>query len=288
MENLFKWNNINSKLPDTRCVMLCSDPTDEVMKIKVGALITTEKGEKGWFIGNNALVVTLRSLSYWTYVLETDITVPQVQQDSQLKSIIPPFIQKLRKFEQKFQILGVQMMTPGSKTYPLDLYITGILSRASSLIYGFETLITSANYLAAAHLVRPHLDNYLRLLAGWLVENPHDFANRVWNGEPVRKMKDKNGKLMTDTYLKDRAVLEFPWMKDVYEETSGFIHFSNKHIMNATSVSSKKENTLNTCISKTDYNISNQSKLEAIICMIEISNCIAHRVSGWIETKRFD
>lgn len=117
------------------------------------------------------------------------------------------------------------------------------LNRSLSLIYGFDTLLTSANFVGALHLVRPHLDNYLRLSASWLVENSHDFAKDFGEGMNIRNIKDRNGKKMTDAYVKEKATAEFPWIENLYNETSGFIHFINKHIMNATSLSSEKEKT---------------------------------------------
>jgi len=288
MENTFAWYTIDQELPDHRAVMLCSEPTDDILLINIGALVTNEFGIKGWFIGNESLVVTLPSKRYWTYVEETGLAVVSVSEDEKLLPMINHFIGKLRRFEKKFQVLGAEIMKSGKGIYPLDLYIIGILTRASSLIYGFETLINTANFFSAAHLVRPHLDNYFRLLAGWLVSDPHEFSNKVLSGHPVRKIKDKSGKLLTDAYLKEKAAEGFPWMKDVYEETSGFVHFSNKHILNATSISNKDDRTFNSYIGKSDHQVSNQSKLEAIICMIDISNCIANRVTGWIETKRMN
>jgi hypothetical protein len=51
---------------------------------------------------------------------------------------------------------------------------------------------------------------------------------------------------MTDAYLKEKATAEFSWIENVYNETSAFVHFSNKHIMNTTTLSSEKERTLRT------------------------------------------
>lgn len=178
------------------------------------------------------------------------------------------------------------MIKSGKGLYALDYYILGILNRSSSLIFGFETLIKSSNFVSAAHLIRPHLDNYLRLLAAWLVEEPHVFAKNVWAGASIRNIKDRSGKKMTDAYLKEKASEEVHWIENVYNETSGFVHFSNKHILNATTLSSETENTFRTFIGKTDNQVSYHSKLESVIVMIEISNAILNRIYGWIETKR--
>lgn len=177
------------------------------------------------------------------------------------------------------------MIKSGEGIYPLDFYVSGIVSRSLSLIYGFETLIISHNYIAAAHLVRPHLDNFMRLNAAWLTENPHEFANKVWKGEHVRKLKDRDGKLMNDRYLKEKATERYPWMESVYDETSGFIHFSNKHIKSTMSLSDE-DDMIETFLGKTDNKVSNKNKLEAIMCMVETCNAIAEAIFGWIETKR--
>jgi hypothetical protein len=153
------------------------------------------------------------------------------------------------------------MIKSGNGLYAIDFYISGIISRSLSLIYGFETLILSRNFVAAAHLVRPHLDNFLRLNAVWLTKDPHDFAFKVWKGEQVGNLKDRDGNLMKDWYLKDKATEHYPWMKNVYDETSGFVHFSNKHIKNATSlVKREDEGILQTFLGKTDNNVSNEHR----------------------------
>jgi len=288
MSSLIDWHCIEDGLPVSaeHHVLLCKEPTDELLKIDFGVLLTNEEGKQGWFIGNDVKVVTVPSRRYWAYVEEIDLSVPDYGDEDFPDSLVDSFFKKLQLFEKKFQIIAARMIYAGKGLYPLDYFISGILNRSSSLIYGFETLVRSSNYIAAAHLVRPHLDNYLRLSAAWMVNKPHDFATAVWKGQEIRKIKDSEGNLMTDNYLKRKAVEEYPWMKDVYEETCGFIHFSGKHIRNATSLSKEEEHSLVTYIGKMDNNVSNKSRLEAIICMIEISNCITKLIAGWIETKR--
>lgn len=289
MKDLLRWTSIEDDLPASGeyYVLLCMEPTDEILKIDFGILLTNEEGEQGWFIGNEVKVISVPSRKYWTYVEEIDLSIPEFKNGDFPSSLVDHFIKKLQLFDKKFQIIAAKMINAGKGLYPLDYFISGILNRSSSLIYGFETLIRSSNYISAAHLIRPHLDNYLRLSAAWMVNKPHDFASAVWKGEEIRKIRDSQGNLMTDNYLKKKAVEEYPWMKDVYEETCGFIHFSYKHIRNATTLSKKEEeHSLITFIGKIDNNVSNKNRLEAIICMIEISNCITKLIAGWIETKR--
>ncbi len=91
---------------------------------------------------------------------------------------------------------------------------------------------------------------------------------------------------MRDDYLIAKAKEDYPWMEEVYKETSGFIHFSNKHIYNATKKNAGAPQTLNTYIGKYDHDVNLQSKIEAYACMIEISNCILNLIFGWVDTKR--
>ncbi len=287
---IYNWYSIDlGNLPELEePVLLAKEPTDELIQKSIMGrlLIHQDTKEKGWFVKDNFGVITLSSRKYWIYLLEKPIPMPKNDDEKSLESCLRENIIKLQNFEKKIQKLAECMITSGEGTYALDYYISGILNRSLSLIYGFETLLASANFIAAAHLVRLHLDNYLRLSAAWLVKEPHEFATNVWNGGVIRKMKDRSGKLMTDAYLKEQATINYPWIENVYQETSGFIHFSNKHILNATSLAQDKENTLITFIGKIDNKVPLESKIEAVLTMIEISNCICNRVYGWIETKR--
>jgi len=285
------WNCITENgLPDIdEPVFLAKEPTTNLIgECLLGIYIPDEdNGNGAWLVGDNSDMITLLSRPYWTLLKVEAIGIPKTEDETMLKSYLEHQLVNLSSFEQRFQKLSQCMMTSeGGAAYPLDYFISGIISRSLSLIYGFETLLRSSNFMAAAHLVRPHLDNFLRLFAAWQVSTPHDFANSVYNGEPIRKIKDRTGKPMTDAYLKELATKQYTWIADVYNETSGFIHFSDKHIKNATRISEANENSLSTYIGKVDHEVSYHSKIEATLAMIEISNCIAFQVYGYVETKR--
>ncbi len=102
----------------------------------------------------------------------------------------------LESSEEAFKDLSKQMMEPGQDLFPLDMLAIGVINRSLSLLTGFATLIRANNYIAAAHLTRPHLDNFLRFYAAWLVDKPHDFAMDVMKGVRIDKLKDKDGKFI--------------------------------------------------------------------------------------------
>lgn len=109
-------------------------------------------------------------------------------------------------------------------------YLFGIARRALALSAAFRKMIDDRNSLVASSIVRMQLDTVLRLYALFWVENPEEFAVKVFNGAQINKLKAKDGQLLTDKYLKDRLVARNEWMPAVYAETSGYIHFSYRHM----------------------------------------------------------
>jgi len=194
-------------------------------------------------------------------------------------------LRHLDSFETTFKELSKQMMAPPQQLFALDMLAVAVINRSLSLISGFTTLIKSRNYIGAAHLARPHLDNYLRFCAAWLVKDPHDFAMKIMEGKRIDQLTDQNGKLLKDYYLVEIASKEFPWMKNVYKETSGFVHLSKKHIFTSTKLKDKTDRTIEFRVGKEDQYVQDESKIEAIECMIEITNCVISLLEGWIWTK---
>lgn len=288
MKLLSAWNHIDYLWPIPQHPILVAKLTDDnSMLTGVGRLVAREdKSDAGWLCREDDRVLLLTARPYWLPLREEDIIVPSNFTEEELSNVLSVFLTKLAYFETKFKVLAAAMMESGNGLTVVDYYISGVLNRSLSLIYGFETLLNSQNYLSGAHLVRLLLDNYLRLYALWLSADAGEVAKQVWNGTALREIADRNGKQMRDGYLRDKAAEEYPWIADVYNETSGFIHFSNKHIANATSPKEGEEMTLLTYFGKYDHKVSNLSRIEATACMIEICNCIAVAVFGWVDTKR--
>jgi hypothetical protein len=109
-------------------------------------------------------------------------------------------------------------------------YLFGIGRRALAQSTAFRQLIADRNSLAASPLIRLQLDTVLRLYALFWVADPEDFARQVFQGTNINKLKARDGELLNDSYLKKKVAERFDWMPSVYRETSGYIHFSNRHM----------------------------------------------------------
>ena len=112
-----------------------------------------------------------------------------------------------------------------------DLYGMGIARRCIAISAGFRAMVEQRNSVCALPLVRMQLDSVLRFYAGSFVSDHQEFCREVYFGKTINKFKSDEGRVMRDAYLRDRVAKTNPWITSVYEYTSGYIHFSNRHIL---------------------------------------------------------
>lgn len=96
-------------------------------------------------------------------------------------------------------------------------------------------------------------------------------------------MKDRQGVLMNDSYLVKMLAGEYPWVKRLYEETSGYVHLSDKHLYNSTIAANVSE--LQMAAYPHDIAIPDSARLEAIKAMFEINVANYQYIYGWKESK---
>jgi hypothetical protein len=188
--------------------------------------------------------------------------------------------------------LAREMLESANKTmFMFDLIIIAALERSFYLNLGFSKLIREENYFAAAPLIRLNLDNVLHTYAMFIVVNPHELAMNLMRGKKrLKDYRDKEGNLMTDRYLvrkffEDSMNSEFLGLKDVYGETSKYIHFSEKHIMSIIDHIDEKNKSVEFKLFTEKFNISEKNEQEAIQAMIQITKAQLKYLIGWIVTK---
>ncbi|MGY6558766.1 MAG: hypothetical protein ACXIT9_05745 [Nitritalea sp.] len=286
---MLNWREINSELPEIgQIVILSNEKITDSRKWTLGQFLESDdKTTYGFLIQSNKIVKP-ETFDFWKPFLIKDLGVPGDYKDEELPQFLSAFKNILKSYVQRFLLMFHVSQFSGKGLFHLDYYLNGAYSRALSLIEGFLVLMDSRNYLAASHLVRPYLDTFLRLYAAWLVEDPHDFANQVMKGKKVEEFFDKENPKqgLKDWYLRNKASEEFPWVKEIYNNTSGYIHFSSKHIFNPIVDVDLENSTVGTYLSKYDSKtVTDLHRIEAILVMIEISNCILEYAYGWARTK---
>jgi hypothetical protein len=194
-------------------------------------------------------------------------------------------LNQLREYREMHFELGAQVIeAKGGAFYPLDILMVAALNRSLCLLKGFIELMKSKNLLAAAPLIRLQLDNCLRLSAATRVTEPHRFAINILEGKPVKKQRDVSDQFMTDSYLVRKLAKRYPWMPELYDNTSGYIHLSERHIFNAMQAGDK-DYTLNLKITDADAFVTEEVYLGAILDFRRSTDALFDYVRGWIFTK---
>ena len=160
-----------------------------------------------------------------------------------------------------------------------DFFGMGIGRRALALSSGFRLMTENRNSLCALPMVRMQLDTALRLYAGFFVTNHQKFCHDVIQGKHIDQLKSDDGSLMKDKYLVDRVAKRNPWMVDVYKFTSGYIHFSNRHIQEAI----RKGDGANAqmVIGPADFDREPKHFLEPMRCMHHLNLSIGFALKDW-------
>lgn len=199
-------------------------------------------------------------------------------------------VKKLENTRQVYKKILFQIVKADeNKIYPIDIVLIGTIQRSLQTIDSYVLLIKEQYYYSAASLIRLHLDTLLQLYAYWLVEDPNHLATKIMRGNKRTKdFRDKSNNLLTDNYLNkvffnDPANKEFDQIRNVYKNTSKFIHFSDKHIF-ASVEKLLGENTVQFRIaSESEITITKKTELSNV--MITISKAQFKYLIGWIATK---
>lgn len=182
---------------------------------------------------------------------------------------------------------GMNLLTSNdSKLYTLDLLSVAVYRRSMSLIAGFSDMIRSNNFTCAVPLIRMQLDNALRFYATTLVQNPDKFVAKFISGTHIGDFTDfETGRKLSDTYLVKHLGKKFPGIIQVYRDTSGFIHLSEKHLFSTLGKKSNAERTISVTIGSDDSYISNFQREDAVNAMIDITKIVLWVLSGWTTHK---
>jgi hypothetical protein len=114
--------------------------------------------------------------------------------------------------------------------FTMDFFVSAVVNRSISNMRGYLTLIEENNYIAAIPLIRLQIDNCLAIYAAATVSDYDEFFMEFLKGTHIRNMKDSKNKNMTETYLSkecDKNVA--PGIRNLYKNTSGYIHMSNNY-----------------------------------------------------------
>lgn len=114
--------------------------------------------------------------------------------------------------------------------YSVDMFLAACMSRSYSITDGFLDAFDNWNVVVAAPLLRIQLDTLVRVSYTTRAPRSDEVASCILMGGEFRKLKDSEGKFLTDKRLGELASPHHPWVSAVYDATSGWIHLSPAHV----------------------------------------------------------
>ncbi len=126
--------------------------------------------------------------------------------------------------------LVARFLEAGGAIYSIDVIVAAAMNRSYSLVDGFLGAFDSWNLIVAAPVLRMQMDSLTRLAYIANAPKADEVAAYLIGGGEFRKLTDAQGKRLTDARLIEHAEATHPWIKDVYNVTSGWVHFSPAHV----------------------------------------------------------
>lgn len=165
------------------------------------------------------------------------------------------------------------------------LVIVGAVKRSLSLGHGLIGMVKARNMTCARAIVRMHVDTVSRLLAYTYVEDPERMASKIIGGESMNKFKSRDGRFLRDAYLIDRMTEAHPWVRDVYNRTSGDIHFSENQFLASVKSTNDETRTMKMVISPFDDKYPEWSWSEVVTCFHKLNEILAEVLESYVVHK---
>jgi hypothetical protein len=174
-------------------------------------------------------------------------------------------LQKLEEIRRKFPLLGNEITnSTGGEMLPMHWVVMGIVKRCLSTSSALDMLVKEWNMTCARAVLRMQLDTVIRLSAFWLSDDPQGMAQEVMDGKPINKMKDKDGQNLSDSYLVKKLGEKYDWIPIVYKYTSGYIHFSERHLFDPIVDMDEENRIVKFIINDKDYKFPEDSWVELL------------------------
>jgi hypothetical protein len=195
-------------------------------------------------------------------------------------------LEKIGRLEQEILRKLAAQIGPNSDMYVSHFMMLGAAKRTVSLGKGFRTLVQARNFVCAAPLVRMQIDTALRVYAGTLVVDAESYARAVHAGEPIDKMRDRNGTRLRDAYLVEQLGKLYPWIPNVYRETSGLVHFTSRHIFAGVAKLDEESRTVHFLIGGEDPPRPDEEYFEMVDCFFEAMRITGLLTLNWAHARQ--
>lgn len=140
------------------------------------------------------------------------------------------------------ELIDISKRIIGNSLYMEDLFFTSAIDRSIALLDGLSSMLQSRNLTCAGILLRSQLDNCMRVFAAFIAEDRKNFIKNFMEGKKISQMKDNQGNKMTDVNLRKRLSEYDNQLDIVYQNSSGYVHLSNKAFFQSTTIPEGEKN----------------------------------------------
>ena len=109
-----------------------------------------------------------------------------------------------------------------------DFFFCASADRCLNLIDGFTIMLRERNLTCVGALLRLQMDNCMRSYAAFIAQDKDAVIDCIISGDPINKQLSKDGKKMSDGYLKKELSKIDSQFETVYNQASGYVHLSDK------------------------------------------------------------
>ena len=196
-------------------------------------------------------------------------------------------VEALSSWIQRLPRIGMDSLGEvGASMHVLDFVMIGAVKRSLSLSSGLHIMVEVQNMVCSRALLRMQLDTVTRLLAYTYVKDPESMAQGIIGGTPLKKFKSTDGKALVDAYLVDRMSKDHPWVRNVYNFTSGYVHFSERQFFDSIhSTGSDEKRTLQLQVSHVDKKFPESSWEEVVACFNHLLAILENILSSYAKHK---
>lgn len=150
------------------------------------------------------------------------------------------YTNKLNDMRDKFVIISetiIRYSELNEATYFLSL-----VNKAIELIDGFIDLLINKNLTCLSLILRVQLDNCMRTYAGYIVEDKALYFSEFQKlNSRLNKIKDINGKKLTDANLRKYLNQFDKSFGDTYAKASKFVHHTDSSLVSMMRINEKNE-----------------------------------------------
>ena len=130
----------------------------------------------------------------------------------------------IRELRKSCTILAADII--GKTLFKEDFFFCAAADRCAQLSDGLIVLLQHRNLSCVGALLRLQMDNCMRTYAAFIAADQPAVIDCVIKGRKISDQKDVSGRNMTDAYLKKKMAIFNTSFPDVYDRTSGYVHFS--------------------------------------------------------------